>query len=209
MRTLQRIASLLLPKRFYCEDGLISAHQHAFVNEPRFKEAYDYAVRVSGTDPQNRWRILIALWCVRQSMILPGDLIELGVNHGFTSGAIMHYFRPIMRRFWLIDCWNKPGYNNDVTKIEARFSCQQIIVGELPDALWRIGSSKLAFIHFDLNDGRAEVESFLRLRDSMLKGTVILLDDYNYAGFEDTKKEWDTLGLNIMPLPTGQGLIII
>ena len=50
------------------------------------------------------------------------------------------------------------------------------------------------------------------LWNKIVKGGIILLDDYCYSGYPDTKRTWDKFSLkkkiSIIALPTGQGLII-
>jgi hypothetical protein len=48
--------------------------------------------------------------------------------------------------------------------------------------------------------------------DRMMSGGMILLDDYGWHGFEEQKKGFDKFamerGVQVLTLPTGQGLII-
>ena len=47
----------------------------------------------------------------------------------------------------------------------------------------------------------------------MSPNSIILLDDYAYSGYKDTKKAWDKFcskkNYEILSLPTGQGLILL
>jgi len=104
--TLQNFLRRIAPKRFYCEDALITTHTHDFVDDPEFRKAYKRGLEASeGRDAHNQWRIFIALWLARVCSKLEGDYIECGVNYGFTSSAIMEYLHwdKLEKQFWLVD----------------------------------------------------------------------------------------------------------
>jgi hypothetical protein len=91
----------------YAQDGLISVHSHAFMEDPLFVRAYRRGVRaIGGVDTyQWHWRIHIGLWAARIAARLEGDFVECGVNRGFLSSAIMEYldWNSLNRDFWLLD----------------------------------------------------------------------------------------------------------
>jgi macrocin-O-methyltransferase TylF-like protien len=91
----------------YAQDGLISVHSHAFMQDPAFIEAYARGVRaIGGTDTyQWHWRIHIGLWAARVASRLEGDFVECGVNKGFLSSAIMQLldWNSLDRDFYLLD----------------------------------------------------------------------------------------------------------
>jgi hypothetical protein len=89
-RLVYRVARLLYPGS-YASDGLISAHTHAFLDDPLFQGAYERGVRaIGGQDDYGwQWRVHIGLWAAQTARHLPGDFVECGVNRGFMSSAIM------------------------------------------------------------------------------------------------------------------------
>jgi hypothetical protein len=91
----------------YAQDGLISVHSHAFMQDPAFQRAYARGVKaIGGTDTyQWHWRIHIGLWAAALAVRLPGDFVECGVNRGFLSSAIMEYlaWNSLDRDFYLLD----------------------------------------------------------------------------------------------------------
>ncbi len=98
-------------ERNYAEDGLVSAHDGGFREDPRFRNAYARGVQASGgLDPHFEWRIHVALWVAEMGLRLPGDFAECGVNAGFCSSAIMRYldWNAVGRRFWLFDTFAGP-----------------------------------------------------------------------------------------------------
>lgn len=91
----------------YAQDGLISVHSHAFMQDPVFAKAYARGVKaIGGTDTyQWHWRIHIGLWAAKVGSLLEGDFVECGVNMGFLSSAIMEYldWNSLDRDFYLLD----------------------------------------------------------------------------------------------------------
>ena len=91
----------------YAQDGMISVHSHAFMQDAAFQRAYARGVRaIGGSDTyQWQWRIHIGLWAARVAAHLPGDFVECGVNRGFLSSAIMEYlnWNSLDRDFYLLD----------------------------------------------------------------------------------------------------------
>ena len=91
----------------YAQDGMISVHSHAFMEDPAFIKAYARGVKaLGGVDTyQWHWRIHIGLWAARTASRLEGDFVECGVNRGFLSSAIMDYldWNSLDRDFYLLD----------------------------------------------------------------------------------------------------------
>jgi hypothetical protein len=108
------------------------------------------------------------------------------------------------------------AYNANLEICRKNFSEWQsaiIIKGWIPQCLHEIAAEKIAFLHIDLNSSRPEVDAFRELLPKLAPGALILLDDYSYCCFENTRIAWDALsaqlGFTILNLPTGQGLIYI
>jgi hypothetical protein len=78
----------------YAEDGLISVHSHAFMNDPAFVNAYARGVKANGGTDTYRWhwRVHIGLWVAKMALGLEGDFVECGVNTGFLSSSIMGFW---------------------------------------------------------------------------------------------------------------------
>jgi Macrocin-O-methyltransferase (TylF) len=96
----------LMP-RTYAQDGLLSIHSHAFMQDSRFIAAYARGIKaIGGTDLyQFHWRVHMALWAASIASRLDGDFVECGVNKGFVSSAIMDYldWNSLDRDFYLLD----------------------------------------------------------------------------------------------------------
>lgn len=203
-------------------DGLKSVHNHDFMVDPQFKDAYARGVKATGTDYQWYWRVHIGLWAAATAIKLDGDFVECGVNRGFLSSAIMHKldWDKTGRTFYLLDTFagidlkylnnseltagirernqndlNSGFYTQNVAGVMDNFSEWQnkkIIVGSIPETLSQIAAKKIAFLHLDLNCTEPEVDAIEYLWDRLCCGAVVLLDDYAYAGYHPQKIGMDT-----------------
>src|SRR5258708_17450130 len=89
----------------YDQDMLMTKHNHEFMNDPRFLEAYERGVQATGLDYGWHWRCYIGLWLASCAARLSGDFVECGVAKGFLSSAIMKFldWDRRGRTFYLLD----------------------------------------------------------------------------------------------------------
>jgi hypothetical protein len=91
----------------YAQDGLISVHSNAFMQDPAFIKAYARGVKAIGGIDSYRWhwRVHVGLWAAKVASRLDGDFVECGVNKGFLSSAVMEYldWNSLDRDFFLLD----------------------------------------------------------------------------------------------------------
>ena len=106
VRTQYWLARTLLPD-VYANDGLISFHRHAFLDDPAFQRAYRRGARAVGGQDwyQWHWRVHVGLWAAASASRLDGDFVECGVNFGFLSSAVMEYldWDRLGKTFYLLD----------------------------------------------------------------------------------------------------------
>ena len=227
----------------YYQDGLYTAHNREFIEQPDFASAYARGLKAAqGVNPHHHWRVHVALWAAKQALRVKGDYVECGVNAGFMSCAIMQAlnWNLLDRHFYLIDSFEGPsltqltedeiesgleeqlnraivngGYVTDMQRIHLNFSDwtrAHVIQGFVPDALEKINTERVAFLHLDMNAAYPEKIALKHFWEIMEPGAVVLLDDYAYFGYRPQKSAIDevaaTLGFDLLTLPTGQGLIV-
>jgi O-methyltransferase len=116
-----------------------------------------------------------------------------------------------------IDDLNTSLYKEDVFKfVQKKFEKYEfvrLIQGILPTTLNNkdLSLDYIKFLHIDLNNSYAEIESIKILYEKLLVGAPVILDDYCYSElYRDQKNSWDKFirkkGTKILSLPTGQGL---
>jgi hypothetical protein len=218
-----RIAQILRVPGSYAQDGVVSVHDHEFVEDPAFAAAYARGVAAAGIDYLWHWRVHIGLWAASVASRLPGDFVECGVNAGFMASSIMRYldWNQLGKDFYLLDTFSgldpryvseaeradgildknakmlEAGfYVTDVAAVERNFAewpRARIIAGSIPETLARVGAKQVAFLHIDLNCAPPEVAALEYFWDRLAAGAPVLLDDYAYLGYHQQKVAMDGL----------------
>lgn len=106
-------------------------------------------------------------------------------------------------------------YTFDVEAVRRNFAewaGTVVIQGTIPETLPQITTDKVAFASIDLNCSPPEVAALEYLWDRLVPGALVLLDDYAFIGYRQQKLGMDAfadrVGVEVLSLPTGQGLII-
>ena len=105
--TLRRLRNI--PPTWYDRDGLITCHNHDFMDDPDFIRAYNRAVQAAqGQDFRFQWRVHVALWAAWCASRLEGDFVECGVSWGCVSSAIMESldWDRLGKTFYLLDTFS-------------------------------------------------------------------------------------------------------
>ena len=221
----------------YARDGLITMHNHDFINNTEFKKAYKRGIKANGYDYHWQWRVHVGLWAATYAVKLKGDFVECGVSKGFLSSSIMEYlnWNSMNKKFYLLDTFkgidetqlskeeitlgrkeqNQKFYSEsyeDVKKNFAEFKNIILVKGSIPSTLNKVRAKKISYLSIDMNNAKPEIAAVEYFWPKLVKGGVILLDDYAYSGYFPQKKAFDRfakkIGTQILSLPTGQGLII-
>ncbi|MBI1780630.1 MAG: class I SAM-dependent methyltransferase [Sphingobacteriales bacterium] len=234
-------ATQLMPTHFlgpitYNTDSLVTSNNCDFIKEERFAKAYKAA---SNTKPWEgftlQWRVYIVCWLADKIKNLEGDFVECGVNTGAYSRAIIEYidFNNLNKTFYLFDTFSgldakqiteseqKAGiadylgnYKDVYQQVKETFSPfnVQIVRGRVPDTLEECKSEKICYLSIDMNVTEPEIAAANYFWDKVVKGGVIILDDYGFPPHINQKLAFDAFakekGTSILTLPTGQGVII-
>jgi hypothetical protein len=213
-------------------------HNHDFLRDPRFVEAYRRGAIAEGYEPKYFWRSHVALWCASVALRLGGDFVECGVCRGMLSSSIMNYldWNRIDRRFFLFDTftgvdetqvtdeeirggslanlremYKEDLYDNAVRNF-AEFKNVHIVRGSVPSSLQTVEIDDVAYLSIDMNNTTPEIAAADYFWPKLKPGAPILLDDYGFVRYETQKHAFDKWaaqrGVEILALPTGQGLII-
>ena len=211
----------------YKQDGLFTVHNCAFMQEPRFADAYAAAAKATGEDYHWHWRVHIALWSAAHALMVAGDFVECGVNRGFLSYAIMTYlnWNDHERRFYLLDTFQgmdrryvskeeadrghldanaknlESGFyvsgGDSVQKTFSTWKRVSIVEGSVPDTLTQVDAPLISFLHIDMNCAPPEVAALKGLWRKISLGGIVLLDDYAYHGHDLQKAAMDALAAEL------------
>jgi hypothetical protein len=230
------------PRWTYSADGFATTHNAAFLADPRFQLAYQTGVdsghRICA--PENlhiEWRVYVCCWAAEQALRLSGDFVECGVSTGIVSRAVASYidFRRCKdRRFWLIDTFegipidqasdaerqlsiskNARHYFDCSADVQAHFASMpdvKVIKGRVPDVLPGLAIGPVAYLHIDMNIAAPEVAASAHFWDKLVRGGLIVYDDYASLAHVEQKIALDKFaqsrGVAILSMPTGQGLLV-
>jgi O-methyltransferase len=87
-----------------------------------------------------------------------------------------------------------------------------IVRGKVPETFVGVDIEKVAYLSIDMNIAKPEVAAMEFLWDKLVKGAVVIFDDYGWAHcgeqYEALNAFARSRGVQIATLPTGQGLLI-
>lgn len=219
----------------YDTDGLTTSNNADFIREPRFAKAYATA---AATNPWQgftlQWRTYIVCWFADLVKDLEGDFVECGVNTGAYSRAVIEYvdFKSLNKKFYLLDTFqglvpgqiseqeSKAGiekylgtYRDVYEQVKQTFAefNVSIIKGMVPDTLPQCDARKICYLSIDMNVVAPEIAAINYFWDKVVKGGVVILDDYGFPQHINQKNAFDEFAKSknaaILTLPTGQGII--
>jgi SAM-dependent methyltransferase len=106
-------------------------------------------------------------------------------------------------------------YVQGIEAVQATFSQWKnvsLIEGPIPETLSMVGANKIAYLHLDMNCSPPEIAAIRFFWERLVSGAPVLLDDYAFYGYVSQKIAMDRFaqeeGINILSLPTGQGLLL-
>lgn len=219
----------------YKKDGLYTLHNSSFMEDEDFIKAYAEGKKTGSWGNYDiEWRVHIVLYYARYASALEGDFVECGVNKGGLSRAIVEDidFNETGKIFYLFDTFQ--GFDSSVLSeaeklkyaglthyedtydhvknIFKNFPAVKIIKGTVPKTLSEVTIDKVSFVSIDMNCVLPEKEALDFFWPRLVKGGVIVLDDFAYQSFEEQNsahKKWaKERGVSILFLPTGQGIIM-
>jgi hypothetical protein len=190
----------------------------------------------SRDDIHIEWRIHTCCWAGRHASRLPGAFVECGTNTGIMSLAVCEYidFNATGKRFFLFDTFEgipleqisqgeaelgRASENKmypDCWEIAQRnfapFPNTQLIRGRVPDSLPSVDIGEVCYLCIDMNIAAPERAAIEYFWDRLVPGAPVIFDDYGWLAYREQKQTLDDFarskGVEILTLPTGQGLLL-
>ncbi|MBC3956871.1 Methyltransferase domain-containing protein [Pseudomonas asturiensis] len=218
--------SVATPDSFYSADNVICWNRNfSFMTDEPFMAAMRKNA-TSNIEMSIIWRTYILCHFAKMARRLPGDFVEVGAYKGNTANVIADRvdLASTGKQYYLYDAFEHdegdvhhampnhgPQLHNTVKERFAAYPFVQVIKGYVPDSFEQGFPEQIAFAHIDLNQAPAEVEALKRIVPRMVPGSVLILDDYGWWVYRAQKEAEDPLlaefGLEVLELPTGQGLV--
>jgi len=168
------------------------------------------------------------VWAAGLALVADGAFVECGTGRGFLASTICDYFDWTDRPFYLYDTFDPampdasgtrggpvcPYYAEGVAEVRDNFAewpGVKLIVGRLPDTL-SDSVDRVAFLHVDLNHAPSEIAAVRHFWPRLVRGGVLVFDDYGFEGYEANRDAADALGRElgflVLTSPTGQGIVV-
>jgi hypothetical protein len=217
----------LVSPGFYISDNLFTWGRNLSLFEDNaFVQALVGNIQ-NPSDEAIAWRRYILVCSACHALHLQGDFVECGVYLGTGIKTVIDYFgqENFGKTFWGYDTFDyhpteghgfaeqRAGLYEKVQERFASYPTVRLVKGLLPEAFEQGCPDQIAYLHIDLNNAEGEIATLAHLWERIVPGGMVVLDDYEWAGiYRNQKREEDRWfqerGYRIMPLPTGQGLII-
>ncbi len=233
MGPLTLLLRLILINVTYSMAGLVTNKNCDFQRDPEFVKAYQAAMKQHNMPDTDIWRYHINHWAAHQALKLEGDFVECGVNRGSTvmSNIVYTGFESVKdKRYYLFDTFNgldrELSTPDEYSRGKNRYpDCYRFVVdsfknypnvvivrGIVPQSLTQVHIDKVSYLSIDMNCASAEYEALKYFWPKLVKGGIVMLDDYGWPMCERQKEAADkfalSMGTMIMSLPNGQGLMI-
>lgn len=216
----------LVGRSVHFADNLFTwGRNNSALEDPAFNRAWRDNI-LGKSDQTIVWRRYILATSACHCVQLDGDFVECGVNAGTGIKTVMDYLggTAFPKRFWGYDTFDyHPGGRNmqgqdeglfdRVTQRFADYPQVRLVRGLLPDSFQDACPEQIAYLHIDLNNADGEIGCLEHLFDRVVPGGMLILDDYEWGGKYRAQKRAEDLwfqarNYRVIPLPTGQGLLI-
>lgn len=217
-----------LPPGYFASDNCITfSRNNSMFDDLVFVHAWQSNAE-TGSDRGIVFRRYILATSAFHCSQLDGDFVECGAYTGVGVKTVVDYLggTEFPKDFWAYDVFEHrsdmpndpmPGLGPDLyRRVQQKFADYpqvHLVQGLIPDSFKDNCPERIAYLHIDLNQAQAEIAALEHLFDRVVPGGMVILDDYEWAGIYRPQKlaedEWfDKRGYRVMPLPTGQGLLI-
>jgi O-methyltransferase len=223
----QAITERVQPGFHFADNFLTWGRNNSMFEDAPFVKAWQGNIE-SEADFAIVWRRYVLACAAFHAVHLDGDFVECGCYRGVGVKTVVDYLggTAFPRTFWGYDLFDHspemehhsmadhgPGLADEIRAKFAAYPQVNIIQGEIPTVFAGQSPERIGYLHIDLNQATAEVAALDALFDRVVPAGIVILDDYEWAMAyrrqKLTEDPWfQSRGYRVMPLPTGQGLII-
>lgn len=225
--TMKSTTAMLSSGYHFADNMLTWGRNMSMLDDAPFVAAWQ-ANAENATDQAILWRRYVLACAAYHCVQLDGDFVECGAYTGVGIKTVIDYLGgpAFPKTFWGYDVFehdaamlNHPmpehgaGLYERVREKFASYPQVRIVKGLIPESFVSACPDRIAYLHIDLNQAQAEVASLEHLFERIVSGGIVILDDYEWAGVYRAQKLAEDIWFEarryrVMPLPTGQGIII-
>jgi O-methyltransferase len=223
----KQITEVVSNGHHFADNFLAWGRNLSMLDDRAFVKAWESNIE-SSSDEAIVWRRYVLACAAYHCVQLGGDFVECGAYTGVGVKTVMDYLGGTVfpRTFWGYDIFEHDSsmvnhampehgealYQRVLDKF-ADYPQVRLIKGRIPEVFARNCPDRIAYLHIDLNQAPAEIAALDHLFDRMVPGGILILDDYEWSGYYRPQKlaedPWfEARHYRVMPLPTGQGLVI-
>lgn len=216
-----------MPNGYHAADNLITfGRNNSMFDDEAFVKAWKANIE-SMADSAVVWRRYVLACAGFHCVQLDGDFVECGANAGVGVKTVIDYLggQGFPKQFWAYDRFEHseemvnhamPQHGPELfARVQAKFKGYPqvtLVKGSVPESFAGNMPDRIAYLHIDMNQAPAEIAALDALFSKLVPSGMLILDDYEWSGYRPQKlaeDEWfDRRGYRVMPLPTGQGLVI-
>lgn len=220
-------AERVLPAFHFADNLFTWGRNNSMFDDREFVAAWERNIE-SDADRAIVWRRYILACAAYHCVQLDGDFVECGAYAGVGVKTVTDYLggTAFPKNFWAYDLFEHheamlhhampghgPGLFGRVTAKFHDYPQVKIIKGNIPEVFAGQSPDRISYLHVDLNEAPAEIAALEALFDRIVPSGMLILDDYEWAmayrGQKLAEDPWfEKRGYRVMPLPTGQGLVI-
>ena len=211
----------------FADNFLTWGRNMSMLDDRPFVQAWEANIE-SQSDEAIVWRRYVLACAAYHCLQLDGDFVECGAYTGVGIKTVVDYLGGIAfpKTFWGYDVFEHdesmlnhamPEHGEGLyERVKGKFAAYpqvRLVKGLIPQVFENTCPDRIAYLPIDLNQAPAEIAALDHLFDRMMPGGILILDDYEWSGIYRPQKlaedQWfDARHYRVMPLPTGQGLII-
>jgi O-methyltransferase len=216
----EMISSEIYPKYKFSEYARI------YLEDEDFVRYYESIMDLNNWHSLDRKYTLNEL--LKLCLKLDGDLVECGTYKGASAYLMCKMFAESPKLIHIFDSFEglstpneKDGeyWSNGSLSVSERyvgltldgFKNYRLYKGWIPDRFNEVLNNRFCFVHIDVDLYEPTINSLIFFYDKVVKGGVILLDDYGFKTCPGAKEASDLFFRGkepIIKLPTGQAFVI-
>jgi hypothetical protein len=187
-------------------------------------------------DVRLEWRVHTLCWAAWHARQLEGSFVECSVTGGLYALAVCEYvdFNSLDKDLYLFDTFsgipesemlaeeaeerralNEIYFAESFAVARERFAAYprvRLVRGIVPESLATVSVDRVSFLSITMGIVKAELAAITHFWDKLVSGAVVVLDNYGWIAHRLQKQALDAfaerVGVEVLLLPTGQGLII-